>query len=541
VASFIDSLKGTDAAVEVLIGQGRLLTLKRDITGGQGTAVVAVGDPTVIEFEVLPNPRMIRLIGRRAGVTDMSITAADGETFSFEVHVVYDMELLRAQLRQIFPDARLRLAQLREHLVIEGEARSPAQVTHILATAQAFLASVSPQTKVQAQGTDRGGSGGRGSPYARGGRSTPRDAGEGDDAASQPPGEVEGRPQAAAPEEGGDVQAEAKYPAPQIINLIRVPGLHQVLLQVRVAELNRTGAREIGADLMVIDPTHGTVGGTQIGGAAVSALGNVLGLSGLVSNATVGTSSNSTGYGIFPSADFEVVLRALRRNSLLRILAEPNLVAMSGQQASFLAGGQIPVPVPQSGLSNAITIEWKDFGVQLVFVPYVQEDETIRLVVEPEVSTIDDALGTVILGTAVPGINTRRVKTTVELREGQTLALAGLLQVTLDGGTSRIPLLGDLPYIGPLFSNTDHKRVEKELLVLVTPCLVSPMEPCDVPALPGDQIEDPNDLEFYLLNRIEGRTGRNFRSTTHWDDPLGLRRLMRLETRYVSGPVGYSN
>jgi pilus assembly protein CpaC len=192
-------------------------------------------------------------------------------------------------------------------------------------------------------------------------------------------------------------------------------------------------------------------------------------------------------------------------------------------------------------LSNAITIEWKDFGVQLVFVPYVQEDETIRLVVEPEVSSIDEALGTEVLGTAVPGITTRRVSTTVELREGQTLALAGLLQVTLEGGTSRIPLLGDLPYIGPLFSNTDHTRVEKELLVLVTPCLVTPMEASEVPGLPGDEVEDPNDLEFYLLNRIEGRTGRNFRATTHWDDPLGFKRLMRLETRYASGPVGYSD
>jgi pilus assembly protein CpaC len=229
---------------------------------------------------------------------------------------------------------------------------------------------------------------------------------------------------------------------------------------------------------------------------------------------------------------------------VLNVLAEPNLIALSGQQASFLAGGQFPVPVPQSGggLTNNVTIQFKNFGVQLSFVPFVLDDETIRLQVAPEVSSIDFSLGTTLVqgGREVPGLSTRRVETTVELKQGSTLALAGLLQVDLDARTQRIPGIGDLPYIGPLFSNTSHKRVEKELLVLVTPYLIQPMSPDQVPPVPGSEIKDPNDKEFYFLNRIEGRTGRDFRSTTSWDNAWHLVERMKLEQCYMQGPVGYS-
>ena len=151
VGSFFDTLEANDSALEVVVGQGRLLTTKADIASGQGTAVIAVGDPTILDFQVLPNPRMIRLVGSRAGVTDLSIMMADGQACSFEVHVVYDLQLLRAQLKQIFPDAYLQLAQIREHLVVEGQARSPAQVTQILQTIDAYLASVQVSREVSGQ------------------------------------------------------------------------------------------------------------------------------------------------------------------------------------------------------------------------------------------------------------------------------------------------------------------------------------------------------------------------------------------------------
>jgi pilus assembly protein CpaC len=241
----------------------------------------------------------------------------------------------------------------------------------------------------------------------------------------------------------------------------------------------------------------------------------------------------------------DIILRALRENSVLRVLAEPNLVSLSGHEASFLAGGEFPVPVAQGGALGAgnVTVQYKEFGVQLNFVPYILDDDLIRLEVRPEVSSIDDRLGTTLVvgGDPTPGVNTRRVHATVQMREGETLALAGLLQVDLEANTSRIPGLGDLPYIGPMFSNTSHFKQEKELLVLVTPYLISPMNSCDVPPLPGAEIQDPNNLEFYFLNRIEGRTGREFRSTTSWDDPWHLSRIMKLERDHVCGPFGFSS
>jgi pilus assembly protein CpaC len=541
VASFLEPLQGNDVAIDVIVGQGRLLTLKSDIATREGSAVIAAGDPTVIEFNVLPNARMIRLTGKRVGVTDLSITTADDQTYSFEVHVVYDIPLLSAQLKQIFPDAYLRLSQLREHLVVEGQARSNAQVAQIIRTIEAFLESVQTMRRVKGREqapADEGDSGPRGPqpPYGAPGA----DPMAGPPAGPGQPGEPGPYDPMATPEPGQGVSTEASFARPQIINLIRVPGVHQVLLQVRIAELNRTGMREIGADILGVDPGTGNILGTQIGGAAVSALGT-LGLGGLVGTATGDTTEVNTAFGIFPSGDFEILLRALRRNSLLRVLAEPNLVAMDGHQASFLAGGEFPVPVAQAGAAaGAITIEYKDFGVQLNFVPYILEDESIRIQVAPEVSSIDQALGVTLEGISTPALNTRRANTTVELREGQTLAMAGLLQVELDAHTNRIPLLGDLPYIGPMFSNTGHRKVEKELLVLVTPHLVRPMNPEQVPPLPGEDILDPSDCEFYFFNRIEGCGKCSTPSSVNWHDPTNVSRLIKMEERYIQGPVGLS-
>ena len=159
-------------------------------------------------------------------------------------------------------------------------------------------------------------------------------------------------------------------------------------------------------------------------------------------------------------------LDALRRNSLLKILAEPNLVAFNGQQASFLAGGEYPVPVPQvsaGGVAPTITVRFKEFGVRLGFVPYILDGDRIRLTVAPEVSQIDFTIAVTLVsgGSPVPGLNTRKALTTVELEQGQTLAIAGLLQFQMDGTTQRIPGLGDLPVIGPFFSNTTE-RADRE-------------------------------------------------------------------------------
>ena len=327
------------------------------------------------------------------------------------------------------------------------------------------------------------------------------------------------------------------------------------MLKVRVAELNRTAFRQIGSNFLGVDPRTGAIVGSQIA-SQVTGAGEIpftqpatrkLNNSNLTSAiGGLGNQGGTTVFGIFRDGNFMFTLDALRRNSLLKILAEPNLVAFNGQQASFLAGGEFPVPIPQigaSGIAPTITVRFKEFGVRLGFVPYILDGDRIRLTVAPEVSQIDFTIAVTLVagGSPVPGLNTRKALTTVELEQGDTLAIAGLMQLQMDGNTQRIPGLGDLPIIGPFFSNTTGDRIEKELVVLVTPYLIEPMKHDQVPPTPGDEVKDPNDLEFYFLNRIEGRTGKDFRATTRWDDPYNLRHHLGLEKKYVNGPVGFSD
>jgi pilus assembly protein CpaC len=614
VRSFIEGFKQeNDAAFEVVVGQGRILTIREDITVGRNQPLIAVGDPTTIAFAVL-NPRQLRITGLRIGVTDLSITTATGRTFSFEVRVIRDLTPLTVRLREVFPDASLRLTQLREDIIVEGQARDTQQVENILETIQEYLRliaaaserQVRAQTLPPNQGPliqgppDQGGApnaqppappappapgGGVVAPPPPGvGVAEPKPPAAGGDgirkmsltseAAQEPFGGGMGFPTAmqALPPFGGGLLSRGGYlvgpqsqiditgqlVAGRIINLIRVPGSQQVLLKVRIAELNRSAIRSIGSNFLGIDRRTGAIIGTQIA-SPVTAIGeagfvtppNIVPgrkLGGAVASQAqaLAPPNGTTVFGIFQDANFEFMLNALRQNSMLKILAEPNLVALSGHQASFLAGGEFPVPVPQvsaSGVAPTITVRFKEFGVRLNFVPSILDGDIVRLAVAPEVSQIDFTIATTLVagGTPVPGLNTRKAQTTVELRQGQTLAIAGLIQLQLTGSTTRIPIMGDLPVIGPFFSNTNGQRQEKELVVLVTPYLVEPMNRDQVPPTPGDEVKEPNDLEFYILNRIEGRTGRDFRSTTKWDDPMGLVPLLKLERKYVHGPSGFSD
>lgn len=513
--SFIEPIHGADAVIDLVLGQGRLLSTKAPIATEGGAAVIAVGDPSVLDFEVLPNPRMIRIIGKRAGITDLTFVTSSGESFVFEVRINFDLDLMHAQLSRQFPDAFIRITQIREHLILEGQARTDLQLIQIESVVRALIASVNNNLRLTSTQTDFGD--GRRDPLRSDTEAIPTFRAGGD---------LSQRPNVTMSAIDG-----------QVINLMTVPGAQQVLLQVRIAELNRTGMREIGADTF-FEFGAGNILGSKIAGSnlTVNGVGD-----GSVNGLT--PSGKTTGFGIFPSASVEVMLQALAENSLVRILAEPNLVSLSGHEASFLAGGEFPVPVPQGGQGNGnVTVRFKDFGVQLNFVPFILDDENVRLEVRPEVSTIDESLGTTLVvgGQPVPGVNTRRVHTTVEMKEGETLALAGLLQVTLDANTSRIPGLGELPYLGVMFSNNSHKRVERELLVLVTPYLVKALKPNQIPQLPGEGILDPTNKEFFFQGRITGQhtlggsTGRNA------NEPIPGDYLLKLEQENLNGPGGFA-
>lgn len=516
IASLLESSSSFDGTIEVMVGRSRILTFKEPLAKADesGTPVVAVGDPTVLEFDILGGAQMARILGSRVGFTDFSVITQSGQAYNFEVRVVYDLKYLNAYIKQLFPNAEIRIHQMYEHVMVEGEASSTEQAAKIIQAIQGYLASVQTARKVTSESEDKGPPAGE-----NGGGS-----GEGGDASADDAVD----PLYAGSDEKPEI--EATLVQPQIVNLIRVPGVQQVMLQVRIAEINRTALRRMGSTWFYQDSS-----GRGLGVSQSSATPGLLGLA---------LGQQTTAFAVIPNARLEAAFDALRNNQVANVLAEPNLMAMHGQKASFLAGGEFPVPVPQGGANNnAITIQFKKFGVLLDFVPYIMDDGSIRLHVAPEVSTIDQTIGVVSAGISVPGVNTRRANSTVEMRQGQTLALAGLLQVEMEGNTARLPGMGDLPYIGKFFSNNSHERVEKELVILVSPYMAAGLEPDQVGPLPGCEIRDPDDHELFQLGRIESRhPGIDYRAVNGWDDPKQVRKLKLGEAtlRDYHGPFGFS-
>jgi pilus assembly protein CpaC len=191
---------------------------------------------------------------------------------------------------------------------------------------------------------------------------------------------------------------------------------------------------------------------------------------------------------------------------MAKTLAEPTLVALSGEKASFLAGGEFPIPVVQNGGgaggSQAFTIEFKPFGVSLGFTPTVLADGVINMVVEPEVSSIDPAASITVNGLRVPGLQTRRASTTLELRDGESFAMAGLIRQDFQTTVRQLPILGSIPIIGSLFRSSGFQRGETELLIVVTPRLVQPVKPEQI-ALPTDRVENASETELFLMGRTD--------------------------------------
>jgi pilus assembly protein CpaC len=192
----------------------------------------------------------------------------------------------------------------------------------------------------------------------------------------------------------------------------------------------------------------------------------------------------------------------LKEQGLVKVLAEPTLIALSGQEAKFLAGGEFPIPVPQG--DDTITIDFKEFGVSLKFIPNVLSSEKINMKIAPEVSELDFTNSVNLSGFIVPSITTRRVATNIELADGQSFAIAGLLKENVREIVSKFPVLGDIPVLGTLFRSSSFQKNETELVVIVTPHLVKPLD-MKKQTLPTDQYIEPDDLDFYLLGNIEGK------------------------------------
>lgn len=287
---------------------------------------------------------------------------------------------------------------------------------------------------------------------------------------------------------------------PRIINLLEVGGVHQVMLEVRVSEMSRSLARRLGINFSVISAS-----GQQFG---LSLLNNLTRIPTQPPffNPPLSPSDNIAGIVRFlgDGASWTVFIDALKENGLVKILAEPTLITLNGKEAKFLAGGEYPVPIPQAvGAGVIVTIQYKPFGVALAFTPTVLSNGKINMQVAPEVSELDFAHGVALQGYLIPSLTTRRAFTNVELADGQSFAIAGLLKEEMREVIRKYPILGDIPILGSLFRSSSYQKQDTELVIIVTPHLVKPLD-MTKQTLPTDQFVDPNDFEFYLLGITEG-------------------------------------
>ena len=432
------------------------------------TSRVAVTDPTIAGVQVL-TPDQVLVQGLKVGSTDLILwTEDERRTWQRRLIVTIDVDSYRKGLQTLFPTASLQVSDSGEVLVIQGLLRSADQAEQL----HQYLG-----------------------------------------------------------------QRKITY-----VDMTSVAGIQQVQLQVRVAEVSRAALKTLGINGFQTDDDFffGQRVGSSTGGPIVPTInigakgGQLAGdnLAFVTPSDGIGASPLVTLFAGFPNSDLEVFLQALAENQYMRLLANPTLVALSGEEASFLAGGEFPIPVVQGssgGLSttNAVTIEYKEFGVRLRFRPVVLGDGGIRLFAAQEVSELTDVGAVVIQGFSIPALITRRGEATLELKSGQSFAMAGLIQYSDAAVNSRIPGLGDLPIVGTLFRSVRYKNQETELVILVTASLVEPMSMAQAPPLPGAIYTPPDDWELYLEGRLEGKEPAKVDpATAEWLRDMGLDRLV---------------
>jgi pilus assembly protein CpaC len=469
---FINCILFGQATDEVIIEPIAVETEVIGVVIGESTIVrtpwpairVAVTDPKIANVQVL-TPNQVLLQGLKVGSTDFIIWSEnEEEIYQWRVRVTLDPVYYEEKLAELFPDCSLSVNQSKEALVISGHVRSIDQILQL----RNFLD-----------------------------------------------------------------QTGEKY-----VDLSSVAGVQQVQLQIRVAEVSKSVFRTLGINSIVADNRF--VGVSRPGASINGPLGVPLGIGdgdldigsgALAETAPLGADNLWSVFLGFPNSDLAFFIDALEENQYLKLLANPTLVALSGEEASFLAGGEFPIPIVQGSSGGAvggtaISVEYKEFGVSLKFRPLVQGDGTIRLTVSPEVSDAVNVDALQIEGFTVPSLVTRRASTTLELKSGQTFAMAGLIKHNVTAIKSSIPGLGELPVLGPLFRSVQYEKGESELVILVTAELVEPLSLAEMPPLPGFMHVEPNDWEFYIQGQLEGRRPISITpAESEWLSELGLDEL----------------
>jgi pilus assembly protein CpaC len=432
------------------VGEGQMVNLPRSVSS------VWTSNPEVADVYV-NGPRQMNLFGKKAGEATVIATAADGSVvYGANVRVNQNISSINEILHQAMPDSDIDVRTIGQVAVINGTVASPDDVAQAEMLVRAALNPGVDTTK--------------------------------------------------------DGAALTIVP----VNRLRTATPLQVTLKVRIAEMNRSLLKKFGVNLLSRDNSGGSILGS-IGRGNPGTISNVPGQPGTIDPTTgfpAGSTSvtfnnlvGGTTLGLFGKVlglDLLGTLDLLENDGVISTLAEPNLTALSGETASFLAGGEFPIPVSQS--LGAVTIEYKQFGVGLAFTPVVLADGRISMRVRPEVSELSDAGSVKLNGFVVPALTTRRAETTVELGSGQSFMIAGLLQNHNANSIEKAPFLGDLPVLGALFRSTSFRRDETELVIIVTPYLVRPVS--RQLALPVDGYRAPDDIQRNFLGQsYTGKSG----------------------------------
>ncbi len=451
----IEKLPEAQDELEVIERRHQLMVMRTNISR------ISIGDQSIVDI-VQYSPKEIALVGLARGTTSLTFWFEnEADPVIYTVKTVRDPNAdnqrkldygrLERKIAQMYPNSKVYLIPMQQKIIVRGQARDSEEAAHILNIVRGEVinqdgALFGPQ------------------PYWNGGQGGVNSGGYTGSGL------------------GGGVGLGLgawDLAAGLILNELRVPGEFQIALRVRVAELNRSAADRAGVNLNVLINNGAVALGTTMGAAA-------------------GTLS-----GVFDNGNVGIFLDYLSSNGITKILSEPQMAVMSGQQARFLAGGEYAVPtVVGVGGAAGTTTSFRGFGTSLLATPTVTDRDLIRLSIIAEYSDLNASNNS----GGVLGTNTRRIQTTVELREGQTLALAGLLSHRTKTEIQRIPVLGDIPKIGPLlFSSKTSTQEENELLILVTPEIVRPMDAHEVAPVPGFEVTRPQCDEFYKYNRLEGQ------------------------------------
>ena len=416
------------------------------LNSGQPIKRASLANPNLASTLVL-SPTQLYLNGKAIGATNLTFWGKDGNVFAvYDVHVKPDVKRLKTHLYELFPKEKsIQVHTAHDHITLAGSVSGPEIMTQVMGLAETY-----------------------------------------------------------APK--------------KVMNLMQVGGVQQVMLEVTVAEMAKGLLKRFGVNFLNQNSRGGNLGVNPVvrdGGSTASRSVQI----GLLDNLTdfktnndgtlthlLGATSNlALGFKAGNSM-LSVILSVLKQNNLTKILAEPTLIAISGQEANFLAGGQFPVPVPQA--FGVTTIKFKQFGVSLNFNPTVLSDRNISLKISPEVSELDFSNGINSQGITIPAILTRKVNTVIELKDGQSFAIAGLIQDNIRESIAKYPFLGDIPILGTLFRSSSFQKNQTELIIIVTPRLVKPLD-MTTQTLPTDSYLEPNDFELMLMGFLEGRKSQD--------------------------------